>query len=121
MASVGHPRFHGMGDVVLVLPPEHVDTIARDGWSKDDLRRHIQKVTTRPLSELAPDGECLEGLPLRLGHGADPTQLLLPKFRSPDAIHVVVAGGPAGKFAAVIGGWVAGPTGSIPVTRRIGD
>jgi peroxiredoxin len=121
MASIGHPRFHGMGDVVLVLAPEHVDTLARDGWSKDDLRRHVQQVTTRPLAELLADDECREGLPLALAKGADPSTVMLPKFRSESAIHVVVAGGPAGKFSAVIGGWVQGPMGSSMVTRTIAE
>ena len=38
------------------------------------------------------------------------------KFSSPSAIHLVVAGGTAGKFSAVIGGWSAGPRGSQMVT-----
>jgi peroxiredoxin len=120
MDSVAHPRWHGYGDVVLVLPPEHVETIARDGWSKDDVRRRIQEVTTRPLSELLADDECREGIPPRLAGDRDPATILLPKFRGPEMIHIVVAGGPAGKFAAVIGGWVQGPMGSTMVTRRIG-
>ena len=38
------------------------------------------------------------------------------KFRSPEAIGIVVAGGGAGKFSAVIGGWRSGPSGSQRVT-----
>jgi hypothetical protein len=110
-----------MGEVILVLPPEHVATISRDGFSKNDVRRYIQEVTARPLADLVPDAECLEGLPARLAGAADPQTLYLPKFRTPEMIHIVVAGGPAGKFAAVIGGWVAGPMGSIMVTRKIGS
>ncbi|MEY4948591.1 MAG: hypothetical protein RL698_802 [Pseudomonadota bacterium] len=119
MQSVAHPRWGGYGDVFLVLPPEHVDTIARDGWTKDDLRRRIQEVTARPLSELLADDDCREGLPAKLAGGRDPSEVRVSKFRDPAKIHVVVAGGPAGKFAAVIGGWVQGPMGSEIVTRRI--
>jgi peroxiredoxin len=119
MMSVAHPRYHGYGDVILVLPPEHVETITRDGWTKDDVRRHIQRVTARPLADLLADDECREGLPAGLAGGQDPASLSLPKFRTLEAIHIVVAGGPAGKFAAVIGGWVQGPMGSTMVTRRI--
>jgi len=119
LGSVGHVRAHGMGEIVLVLSPEHVATIARDGWSKDDVRRAIVELGSRPLSELLPDEECREGMPLRLAGGADPSSVRLPKFRSPELIHIVVAGGPAGKFSAVVGGWVGGPMGSIAVTRRI--
>ena len=42
------------------------------------------------------------------------------KFTSPSAIHLVVAGGTAGKFSAVIGSWSTGPRGSQMVTYRCG-
>ena len=74
---------------------------------------------SRPLSELLADDDCREGVPAKLAGDADPASLRLSKFRGPDKIHLVVAGGPAGKFSAVIGGWVQGPMGSEIVTRRI--
>ena len=42
----------------------------------------------------------------------------LPKFR-PDGLLVVHAGGTAGLFSAIIGGWVNGATGSQPVTMEV--
>ena len=42
----------------------------------------------------------------------------LPKFR-PGGLLFAYAGGPAGMFSAVIGGWVSGATGSTPVTVPI--
>ena len=42
----------------------------------------------------------------------------LPKFR-PDGLLVVHAGGDAGMFSAIVGGWVSGQTGSVPVTRKV--
>jgi len=44
----------------------------------------------------------------------------VPKFR-PGGLQIVHAGGNAGLFSAVIGGWVSGPVGSQPVTRAVGD
>ncbi len=41
------------------------------------------------------------------------------KFRAPESIKIVVAGGTAGKFSAVIGSWSAGPRGSQMVTYPI--
>ena len=41
-----------------------------------------------------------------------------PKFR-PGELLVVHAGGPAGLFSAIIGGWLNGPSGSAPVTREV--
>jgi hypothetical protein len=41
------------------------------------------------------------------------------KFTDPSAIKLVIAGGTAGKFSAVIGSWAAGPRGSQMVTYPI--
>ena len=41
------------------------------------------------------------------------------KFRSASAIRVMVAGGPAGKFSAVLGSWQTGPKGSQMVCRAL--
>ena len=42
----------------------------------------------------------------------------LGKFR-PDGLLLVHAGGGAGLFSAMIGGWANGSTGSQPVTRKV--
>ena len=118
-----HPKHHNYGDMLLVVSPEHVDTIWREGWTKAQIRERIQEATSRPVRELLPDEECGEGMPLRAfgpgGPSAADLERRIPKFRSPENIHIVVAGGEAGKFSAVFGGWVSGPMGSIPVSRRI--
>jgi hypothetical protein len=61
---------------------------------------------------LAGAGGIAEGLPEGLGG------LTLPKFR-PGGLLVVHAGGPAGLFSAIIGGWLNGPMGSEPTSREI--
>ncbi len=54
-----------------------------------------------------------------MAEGVPPgTAAELPKFR-PGGLLVVHAGGDAGLFSAVVGGWVAGETGSAPVTREV--
>jgi hypothetical protein len=118
LAAMSHPKFALMGEVVVIVPPEHVDTFARDGWSKGQIRERIQEVTARPLRELARDEECAEGLPPELVTrlGADTR---VPKFRAASDILLVVAGGEAGKFGAYLQNWVAGPTGSQVVTHKI--
>ena len=118
-----HPKSHFAGDVLLVISPEHVDTLWRDKWTKADVRKRIQEVTARPLRELVPDAESAEGIsPERLGFpNPTPEQLdqRIPKFRKDENINIVVAGGEAGKFSAVFGGWVSGPMGSNIVSRKI--
>ena len=61
---------------------------------------------------IAGAGGIDEGLP------SDFAGMSLPKFR-PGGLLVVHAGGPAGLFSAIIGGWVNGQTGSDPVTKEI--
>ena len=127
--AMAHPKLHRMGEVLLVVSPEHARTFARDGYSKTDLRARIQEVTARPLRELLPDDECQKGMAL----GAVPTELRgrdgnptaealdtpFPKFRRDEDILIMVGGGTAGKFSAVLGGWASGAAGSTAVTREI--
>lgn len=40
-------------------------------------------------------------------------------FPSPDEIHVMVAGGTAGRFSVAIPGWLGTKNGSPPVTRAV--
>ena len=44
--------------------------------------------------------------------------VLIPKF-FPDGLLIVHAGGKAGLFSAVLGGWARGAIGSSPVTREV--
>ncbi len=120
LAAAGHPKHYMYGEILVVVPPEHVDTFAKDGWTKDQVREQIQKATERPVRELLRNAECAEGLPEQIAErlGADHR---LPKFRSADSIALVVAGGEAGKFGAYFQGWASGPIGSIMTTRQIGD
>ncbi len=115
-----HPKHYMHGEIVVVVPPEHVDTFARDGFTKDQLRARIQEVSARPLRELAREPECAEGLPVEIVEklGADTR---IPKFRTATEITLVVAGGEAGKFGAYFQGWVSGPLGSVMTTRKIDD
>jgi hypothetical protein len=44
--------------------------------------------------------------------------MTLPKFR-PGGLLLAHAGGDAGMFSAILGGWLGGSAGSEPVTREI--
>lgn len=118
-----HPKLHLQGEILLVISPEHADTLAHDAYGKDDLRARIQEVTSRPLRDLLADAEAGEGMQARWYGPAGPSEEQLdkplPKFRDPKAINIVVAGGEAGKWSAVFGGWVGGQAGSISVSRKI--
>ena len=116
-----HPRAHGLTDVLLVIPPEHVATLETEGYQKEDLRNRIQEVTAVPLRELQRDSVSGVGLdPAQASQlSAERLAVRIPKFASPSDIHIVVAGGTAGKFTGIFHGWSAGPRGTQPVSRRI--
>ncbi len=129
LETVAHRKLHGMDQVLLVVSPEHARTFEQDGYTKTELRARVQEVTGRPLRDVLPDDECQKGTPTRalpkawLGPDGQPTAEALsrpfPKFSRPEDILIVVAGGTAGKFSAVVGGWASGGAGSTAVTREI--
>jgi hypothetical protein len=104
---------------LLVVGPEHAQTFAADGWSKADLRRELYERIRRPYRDLLPDPEHGEGTNLRYTATPPSADALIPKFPSPDELHIVVAGGTAGRFSAAIPGWLGSPHGSRPVTRVV--
>ena len=123
MEGIANPRARGAQDILLVLCPEHLDTIARDGWTKQQLLDRIREVSAKPLRELLADEESGVGVPLAQFGPGGPTEEqlseLVPKFASTDNIHLVVAGADAGKFSSVFQGWASGPRGSMVVSRKI--
>jgi len=99
-------------DVLLVVTPEHIDTLMKEGpFSKDELRARIQEATARPDAPDRVDGALKADKPNAAPTGA--------KFASTDYIHIVVAGSEAGKWSAAFHGWVTGSTGSMSVSKKI--
>ena len=105
---------------MLVVGPEHARTFADDGWSKADLTRYLFETVRAPYRTLQPTEDNGEGTNLRFARGGEPAPgEPIPKFPSPDALHVVVAGGTAGRFSMAIPGWLGTKNGSRPVTVAI--
>jgi hypothetical protein len=100
-------------DAMLVLSPEHMARYRDAGWNR---ARFIQELSAHLTVDtdtiVAGAGDIDDGLPTGLAG------LTLSKFR-PGGLLVVHAGGTAGLFSAIIGGWVNGPMGSDPVTKEI--
>ncbi len=123
LESAFNPKAHYATDCLLVVVPEHVDTLMRDGYTKADLRQRIQEVTARPIRDLVADDVSGAGFKKEMAAGMDDEALAkrLPKFRSDEDIHIVVAGSEAGKFSGAFHGWATGEIGSISVSRKIDE
>jgi hypothetical protein len=104
---------------MLVVGPEHARTFAEAGWSRGDLARHLHGRIRLPYASLLPDEAHGEGTNLRFAKTPPSADAMISKFPSPEAIHVVVAGGTAGRFSVAIPGWLGTRNGSQPVTRAI--
>jgi peroxiredoxin len=120
LATVFSFRMCMRSEAVVVLCPEHVKTLHRDGFSKEQVRQFLFENTGIPLRYYASqDGG--EGTQLTAHYREIKIQgePCYQKFSSPEAIHIVVAGGTAGKFSAVLGSWSTGPAGSQMVTYPI--
>jgi hypothetical protein len=107
-------------EAVVVLCPEHAQTIHRAGWTKQQARDFLFENTGVPLRVYhdAPDAEGSQ-LVSKYSEIVIDGERCYQKFRSPESIRIVVAGGTAGKFSAVVGSWAAGPRGSEMVTYPI--
>ena len=115
LRSVAHPKLILGFDAVLVISPEHGRVFREAQWDRGRVLSELQELLLLPAEELTRGaGECAEGLPEAVTAQAE----RLPKFK-PDGLLLMHAGGDAGLFSAVIGGWVNGEMGSQPVTRRI--
>jgi len=114
-----HKSFPLYGHTLLVIGPEHAKTIGDERWSKRDLRQFLHDTIRRPARDLAPGPDGAETSRLKDLLDGRTGDEPVPKFPSPEEIVVVVAGGTAGRFSAVVPGWMGGELGSRPVTRAI--
>ncbi len=113
MTTVSPRMVMGM-DAMLVLSPEHAARYRDAGWSKADFRAAFDEATALQSDDILEGHDGIdEGLP------AGMAGIPLQKFRPDGGLLIVHAGGPAGLFSSIIGGWLSGPGGSIPVTKEI--
>jgi hypothetical protein len=113
LRTLHNPKLVIAFDVILVIGPEHARVCADAGWDRERLLAELHARLQLPGSEIVwGAGGIADGVPSQF---IDAT---LPKFR-PDGILLVHAGGGAGLFSAMIGGWANGEMGSQPVTRQV--
>ncbi len=114
LRTVAHPKLALAFDAMLVVSPEHGRIFSEAGWDRARLLQELEQDLLLDGDEMIRGaGGIAEGLPEAFAGSQ------IPKFR-PGGIQVVHAGGDAGLFSAIIGGWVSGSMGSEPVTVPIG-
>lgn len=113
LRSVGHPKLVIAFDAILTITPEHARVFAEAGWDRDRLMQELTDLLMLNGDDLLRG---VDGIDEGLAVGFAGTTI--PKFRQ-GGLQIVHAGGDAGLFSAVIGGWVSGDVGSSPVTQPI--
>jgi hypothetical protein len=101
-------------DALLVVCPEHERTFRKAGWSKARLYEELYNLCEIPGDELIAGAKGIAESSVRALAGTT-----VNKFR-PGGLMIVRAGGGAGMFSGIIGGWSqGGPRGSIPITKEV--
>jgi hypothetical protein len=99
--GVGHPKLCDAGNAVLVMTPEHYKIFKDGGWNRRRIEDELYQALKRPGRDLVWGAQNVaEGLPPKYA------DQIVDKFQPmPDGVLIVRAGGEAGLFSAIIGGW----------------
>lgn len=116
LRTVANYKLCGMADAILVISPEHRRVFRQAGWTKANVRDALYSELMIPGADIVRGAHGIaEGMPEKF------RDKILSKFRD-DGLHIVSAGGKAGLFSAIIGGWVAsGERGSQLVSQKIAE
>lgn len=114
LKALQHPKLYSRGDALVVVTPEHERTFREAGWSKARLYDELHARTQCPAEDIMPGaGGIAEGT------SGFATGTMVRKFRD-GGLMIVRAGGAAGMFSGIIGGWLSsGERGTSPVTKEI--
>ena len=114
LRAMHHPKLVMAFDALVVVGPEHARVFGEAGWDRE---RTVQEINQRTG---APGHRAHRGRGRHEPRACPPAfrDATLPKFRD-GGLLLVHAGGRAGLFSAIIGGWVNGAIGSQPVSRLV--
>ncbi|GJM39045.1 MAG: hypothetical protein DHS20C19_24120 [Acidimicrobiales bacterium] len=114
MLATNSPRMAIGMDAMLVISPEHQARYRDAGWDKARFRAALDEELMIDADSILRGKEGMaEGFPEL------PAGTRVPKFHPELGVQIVHAGGGAGLFSSVIGGWLTGEGGSVPVTKEI--
>ncbi len=115
MAEAGQNTVYYNGEPLLILGPEHAATIAAEGLSKDDVKRHIYDNARIPMTRFSHEiveRRFWRRLPIRYRN--TPPDVMVTIAQRPEDVMVMVGGG-AGKHSM----WVPTFGATRSVTRAI--
>jgi hypothetical protein len=114
LRTTTHPKLAVAFDAMIVVSPEHGRVFREAGWSKARLGAELDGLLQLDGAEIVRGaGGIAEGVPDAFAAST------LPKFRD-GGLLIAHAGGGAGLFSAIVGGWASGAAGSQPVTVEVG-
>lgn len=114
MKAIYNPKLAPACDAMIVISPEHERTFREAGWTKQQLYAALYRLTEMNGDDLIAGAH-------GIAEGGPPSYAgrKIAKFR-PGGLLIVRAGGGAGMFSGIIGGWSAsGERGSAPVTKEV--
>lgn len=115
LRATAHPKLPIAFDAMLIVAPDHLRVYEEAGWSKARFREEIDQLLQMDGRDMVRGaGGIEEGIPESLAG------ITLPKFRDGGFL-VAHAGGGAGLFSGIIGGWASGKIGSESVTVEVGS
>lgn len=123
IAIPGANNIYYDGDILVVFGPEHAATVARDGYSKADVKNYLFEHARLPMGKLSQENieRRLRAWPVFEGRFANAgLDALVPVAKRPEDIVVAVLGG-AGKHSAYIPTFGASRSVTRPLKRRDGQ
>ena len=113
LRATHHPKSVLSFDAILVVSPDHSRVYAEAGWDREKILSELYARLNIPGTDLVKGAlDMAEGLPAKFA------DRIVPKFKA-GGILLAHAGGGAGLFSSIIGGWANGAMGSTPVTRPV--
>lgn len=92
---------HSHGEICLVLGPEHAETIARTGWTREDVQWYLYDQARNSIEELADGGITMDEYTLHPRFETETRDAQIPLVEHPEDVLVLVAGG-AGKHSMAL-------------------
>jgi hypothetical protein len=120
MTKAGHNNFYWLGDSFVILGPEHAAQLAREGLSKNDVKKELHARARMSADQMSVGqfAHLRSWIPEHERPDFVDADGRVALVRHPDDIHIVVAGGP-GKHSIWVPTWFRSVT--RPMLQRDGS